>query len=90
MLEGVGAGLFVTGLRVVVSFAGSEPLDMFELALLLAATTTAGAVAGATYFFTEGLRGMGGWRKTVANTLSLLTYCLAAAAALIAAAIAHR
>jgi hypothetical protein len=40
----------------------------------LTAVAVGGGLGGAVYYATEGLRARGGWRKTLANVLSILAY----------------
>ena len=53
-------------------------LSSRDLAVLSAGVGLGGGVGGATYFALDTLRARGGWRKTIANVLSVLAYAAAA------------
>ena len=83
VLQGVGLSIGMTLFRAAAlrfSFRGVRGTDLLAF---FGALTIAGAVGGLCYYGTDALRVRRGWRQTVANVITLLTYGAAAAAALL-------
>ena len=68
----------LTLLRILLGFYEGPLSDLLSIKFLITLVVGGGAggCGGAVYFFTEGLRAQGGWRKTMANVSALLVYCL--------------
>ena len=78
ILQGMGMGALLMALRIP-AIAGSRSMPTLGRALeLVVVVAVGGGVGGAVYYFTDSLRAQAGWRKTLANVLSLLAYCAAA------------
>ena len=75
VLQGVGLAAFLTVFRMAAYLRSPKEFSMAQLALLFGAVSSGGAVGGVVYYATDKWRVIGGWRKTVANVLSLLAYC---------------
>jgi len=73
--QGVFLAVFMTVGRLVVGLASARGASITEILVLFGAVSSGGATGGVTYYVTDPLRAAGGWRKTLANVLSLLVYC---------------
>ena len=74
-LQGAGLAGGLTALRLVPAIGKS--LSLGQVVVGLVAVSLGGGVGGVVYYATDPLRVRGGMRRTFANVLSLLVYCLA-------------
>lgn len=79
VLQGTALALFLTAFQLLFG-SQDKGLTGAQLFVLSAGVALGGGVGGAVYFALDGLRVRGGWRKTVANVLSLLAYAGSAVA----------
>ncbi len=77
VLQGLALAVFMTLFRVIAGVVSAKTFSIDETAILFGSVSLGGAAGGAAYYATDHLRAVGGWRKTVANVVSLLVYCLA-------------
>jgi len=82
MLQGLGLAAFMTVFRMAAYGGSWKSSSLAELAVLFGAVSTGGAIGGAAYYATDKWRVLGGWRKTLANVLSLLAYAFMTLAAI--------
>jgi ABC-type uncharacterized transport system permease subunit len=79
MLQGAGIIAFMCVFTVFGRASDSE-LTFGQRLMVIPLASLGGAVSGAMYFATDSLRARRGWRRTVANVLSLLAYVVATVA----------
>lgn len=76
VLQGAAWAVLATVVNLaVLNTADEAALPGILTLLLLVACAGGGAVGGVVYYFTESHRRRGGWRTTVANVATLLSYC---------------
>ena len=75
ILQGLGLAAGLTLFRMAAYLRAPKDFSVAQLALVFGAVSLGGAVGGVVYYATDKWRLAGGWRKTVANVLSLLAYC---------------
>jgi hypothetical protein len=78
MLQGAGIIAFMC-LFSLVSGDRDNSLSLGQRLMILPLASLGGAVGGAVYYWTDPLRARKGWHRTLANVLSILAYCAAAA-----------
>jgi hypothetical protein len=86
ILQGITLAVCLLLFRIAAGALRNTSVRMWQAFLGLGAMTLGGASGAVVYYATDSLRAQGGWRKTTANVLSLLTYCLVALAVIITAA----
>ena len=82
MLQGAGILTALTALNLLIRGHRLE-VPLWAALAFFPVVAFCGAVAGATYYATDGLRASGGWRRRVANIATLLSYSLVAFALLL-------
>lgn len=86
--QGAGTAVVATVANVAYLHAvGQAALGLGAGVTLLVASASAGAVGGVVFYHTTPLRERAGWRKTVADVLTLLAFCLAVSAILFLATV---
>ena len=78
VLQGIALAAFVTVFGLALDPSRRAGLTFGQVLMMVPLTAAAGGFGGAAYFALDPLRAAGGWRRTVANVLSLLAYCAAA------------
>jgi hypothetical protein len=74
MVQGAAAAAVTSVFTVLgASVEVSHPVAARGTAVVCSAL--AGSLAGIVYFLTESLRVVGGWRKSLANVVTLLAFC---------------
>ena len=76
MLVGAGIALIVILYFVLGAGAGAPDWPAYWRVWPLLITPLAGALGGAFYYFMDPLRKSGGWRKIVANIISIVVYVI--------------
>lgn len=74
MLQGAGIAFVLIALFLISAGAGNPDWPRFWMIRPLLIVPLAGALGGVFYFNMDHLRDRGGWRKVLANILSLLVY----------------
>jgi hypothetical protein len=79
MLQGAGIIAFMC-LFTVFGRAADPEWTLGRRLMAIPLASLGGAVGGAVYFATDPFRARRGWRKTMANVLSILAYAVASVA----------
>jgi hypothetical protein len=75
MLQGAGLLSGLTAFNLLLR-APNIQVPAWVWPIFFAVVAVIGAGTGAVYYATDGLRAAGGWRKTVGNVTTLLSYAL--------------
>ncbi|HXY68912.1 MAG TPA: hypothetical protein VEH62_05650 [Gemmatimonadales bacterium] len=70
--QGAALALAATAVRLVFDPHALTGLSFRQGALFFSAVALAGALAGAGWYATDGLRSRGGWRRLAAHALAVL------------------
>lgn len=76
MLQGAGIAFILIVIFLVNAGAGDADWPKFWMIRPLIIVPLAGALGGIFYYNMDHLRDQGGWRKALANVLSLVVYLL--------------
>ncbi len=81
-MQGLGLALLLVVFRMGAGLLAAS-IRWNEVIMVGAAASLGGVLGGATFYATDGWRIAGGWRRTLANVLSLLAYCAGAGGAIL-------